>query len=114
MSYATRFNHGWEANLLDDWRKYLSLATPRHATISSEKFAISLSRRGSRASNEILEGWDDERSWYRVLFGEGNPHDEVKRSSTVLEYLSSRAVFSFCKSESVGDGEEVYPIPNGH
>jgi len=69
--------------------------------------------KGLRASNEILKGWDDEGRWYRVFFGEGNPRDEVKRD-TALEYLSPCAVLSFCKSESMGDGEESYPFPDGH
>jgi hypothetical protein len=69
--------------------------------------------KGLWASNEILEGWDDEGRWYRVFFGEGNPRDEVKRNAS-LEYLSPRAVFSFCKSESMGDGEKGYPFPYGH
>src|SRR5258708_19559538 len=47
MSCATRFNHVSEANILDDWRTYISLATPRRATISPDKLAISLWRRGS-------------------------------------------------------------------
>jgi hypothetical protein len=69
--------------------------------------------KGFRASNEVLEGWDDKRCWYRVFFGEGNPRDGVKRN-TALEYLSPRAVFSFCKSESMGDAEQGYPFPDGH
>ena len=46
MSRATRFNHFSEANIFDDWRKYFTLPTPRRATISPDKSAISLSRRG--------------------------------------------------------------------
>jgi len=69
--------------------------------------------KGLRASNEILEGRDDESCRYGVFFGEGDPRDEVERN-TALEHLSPRAVFSFCESESMGDGEEGYPFPYGH
>ena len=50
---------------------------------------------------------------YRVFFGEGNPCNGAK-SSTDFEYLSLSAVFSCFKFKSMGDGEEGYPLLDGH